>query len=89
MTASRAASTWSARRGPDTSFDPHLSLVYGTLTPELKAELVRELSAEPPIVLEMSGVHVWWTEGVVGEWRELAASRGGLNSTSGNGTIMT
>jgi 2'-5' RNA ligase len=56
----------------DTSFDPHLSLVYGTLAPELKNELARELSAEAPIAFEASRVHVWRTEGVVGEWRELA-----------------
>ena len=59
-------------REPDASFDPHLSLVYGTLPPELKADLTRELSPDAPAPFEASHLHVWRTEGAVGDWRELA-----------------
>lgn len=66
----RAARSFGRQAEP--SFDPHLSLVYGTLAPALKSELARELSTENPAPFEVSGLHVWRTEGVAGEWRELA-----------------
>ena len=55
------------------SFDPHLSLVYGALDAGAKAELERELRPEVPPSFEGRRLHVWRTEGRVGEWRELAA----------------
>ena len=59
-------------REPEASFDPHLSLVYGSLGPGAKAALKRELSAEAPPPFEARHLHVWRTDGPVGEWRELA-----------------
>lgn len=58
-------------RAPDPSFDPHLSLVYGTLAPGIKAGLAPELSPEAPERLEVRHLHVWRTEGPVGDWREI------------------
>jgi 2'-5' RNA ligase len=60
-------------REPDPSFDPHLSLVYGTLPPELKAAVQRELSDRVPEPLAVRNLHVWRTEGSVGEWREIGS----------------
>jgi 2'-5' RNA ligase len=60
-------------RESDPSFDPHLSLVYGTLPPEVKAELESALLPETPPPFEVRHLRVWRTEGPVGEWRELAA----------------
>jgi hypothetical protein len=57
---------------PETPFDPHLSLVYGRLDEAVKAGLKRELSALPP-PFEARRLHVWLTEGGVGEWSEVAA----------------
>jgi hypothetical protein len=59
-------------REPDPSFDPHLSLVYGTLDAPVKAALARELAAETT-TFEARWLHVWRTEGPVGEWRELGS----------------
>jgi 2'-5' RNA ligase len=72
--ALRAAHTRAARRfgrEPDPSFDPHLSLVYGTLDTRVKAELSRELAEGIPASFEVRRLHVWRTEGVVREWRKL------------------
>ena len=60
-------------REPDASFDPHLSLVYGSVGARPKAELKRELSREVPPPFEARRLTVWRTEGRVGEWRELAS----------------
>jgi 2'-5' RNA ligase len=60
-------------REPDPSFDPHLSLVYGTLDTQVKAELTPELSAEAQASFEARRLHVWRTEGPVGEWRALGS----------------
>jgi len=60
-------------REPDASFDPHLSLVYGSLGAGPKAELKRELSREVPPSFDVRCLHVWRTEGRVREWRELTA----------------
>jgi len=74
--ALRAAQAHAARRfgrAPDPSFDPHLSLVYGTLDARVKAELSRELAREMPAPFEARRLHVWRTEGTVGEWGSLAS----------------
>jgi hypothetical protein len=74
--APRAAQARAARRfgrEPDLSFDPHLSLVYGTLDARVKAELSRELLRQMPAPFEARRLHVWRTEGAVGEWRELGS----------------
>jgi 2'-5' RNA ligase len=74
--ALRAAQGRAARRfgrEPDPSFDPHLSLVYGTLDARVKAELSRELVQQMPPPFEARRLHVWRTEGAVGEWRALGS----------------
>ena len=58
-------------REPEASFDPHLSLVYGTLDAQMKTELVRELATETTTRFDARRLRVWRTEGPVGEWREL------------------
>jgi 2'-5' RNA ligase len=60
-------------RESDPSFDPHLSLVYGTLDPAEKAGLVAELAGGATTSFEARRLHVWRTDGPVGEWREIAA----------------
>jgi 2'-5' RNA ligase len=73
--ALRAAHACAARRfgrEPDPSFDPHLSLVYGSLTAPVKAALAREL-AETTTCFEARHVHAWRTDGPVGEWRRLGS----------------
>jgi 2'-5' RNA ligase len=59
-------------REPEEAFDPHLSLVYGDLDAGRKTDLRRELQREIPPPFEGRHLHVWRTEGPVGEWRELA-----------------
>jgi 2'-5' RNA ligase len=59
-------------RAPDPRFDPHLSLVYGDLDAGGRADLRRDLHREIPPPFEARHLHVWRTEGPVGEWRELA-----------------
>jgi 2'-5' RNA ligase len=71
-----AAHTRAARRfgrDPDPAFDPHLSLVYGSLDKSLKAELSRELARHVPPPFEVRRLRVWRTEGAAGEWRPLAS----------------
>jgi 2'-5' RNA ligase len=74
--ALREAHERSARRFgrvPDPRFDPHLSLVYGSLDKGVRAALTRELGSRTPAPFVARRLHVWRTEGVVGEWRELGA----------------
>jgi glutamate/tyrosine decarboxylase-like PLP-dependent enzyme len=59
-------------REPEEDFDPHLSLAYGTLDAGHKAALKRELHPETPPAFDASRLHVWRTDGPVGDWRELA-----------------
>jgi hypothetical protein len=60
-------------RVPDPVFDPHLSLVYGSLDAAARAELTRELVPRVPAPFVTRRLHVWRTHGTVGEWTELAA----------------
>jgi 2'-5' RNA ligase len=73
LRAAHAAASRAFLREPDPGFLPHLSLVYGTLSPDQKAVLVRELVAEAQGEFEARRLHAWRTEGAVAEWRELAA----------------
>ena len=67
-------------REPEASFDPHLSLAYGTLDAARKDDLKRELPPLTPTSIEARRLHVWRTEGLVREWRELAAVELGAGS---------
>jgi 2'-5' RNA ligase len=69
-------------REPDPSFDPHLSLVYGTVDDAAKAALKEELAVGATKPFEARRLHVWRTEGEVGGWREVAAFD--LGSASGD-----
>ena len=67
-------------REPEASFDPHLSLVYGTLDAARKDDLKREVLPLAAASFKARRLHVWRTEGPVGEWRELAAVELGAGS---------
>jgi 2'-5' RNA ligase len=60
-------------REPEPSFDPHLSLLYGSLDAPLKAALVRELAGAAATRFDAHTLHVWRTHGAVGEWRPLGS----------------
>ena len=67
---SRAAQQFG--RDADPSFDPHLSLVYGTLDSAERTRLARQLSGEMAASFEARRLHVWQTDGAVGDWQEIA-----------------
>jgi len=76
----RAAAALRFGRDPEAPFDPHLSLVYGRLDEAEKIGLKQELSVLAPSRFETRRLHVWRTEGLVGEWREVAALDLGASS---------
>jgi len=72
----RAAHAVAARafgREPDPWFLAHLSLVYGSLAPEAKRALAMEAAPVAAVSFEAARLHVWRTEGPVGDWREIEA----------------
>jgi hypothetical protein len=71
LVAAHAAASRNFGREPDPAFLPHLSLVYGTLPPETKWPLAMELESAVPRSIEATRLHVWRTEGPVGDWREV------------------
>jgi 2'-5' RNA ligase len=71
LVAAHAAAARAFGREPDPEFLPHLSLVYGTLTPETKGPLAVELGSTVPGSFAATRLHVWRTEGPVGDWREV------------------
>jgi 2'-5' RNA ligase len=68
----RAAAALRFGGDPEAPFEPHLSLVYGRLDEPSRTDLKRELSVLAPSRFEARRLHVWRTEGRVGEWREVA-----------------
>jgi 2'-5' RNA ligase len=73
LRAAHAAAARAFGREPDPSFLPHLSLVYGSLAPETKRALATEAAPVAAISFEAKHLHVWRTEGPVGDWREIGA----------------
>jgi len=72
----RAAHSAAARafgRQPDPAFLPHVSLVYGSLAPEAGRALATEAAPAAAVAFETARLHVWRTEGRVGDWREIGA----------------
>ena len=73
LRAAHAAAARAFGREPDPAFFPHLSLVYGALPVATKHEVAAEVT---PLVVETfpaRRLHVWRTDGPVGEWREVGA----------------
>lgn len=73
LRTAHAAAARAFEREPDPAFLPHLSLVYGTLAPEAKWPLVAELAAVVTVSFTAARLHVWRTDGPVGDWREIGA----------------
>jgi len=74
----RAAHSAAARafgRQPDPAFLPHESLVYGSLAPETKRVLIREVGTSAALDFEAARLHVWRTEGPLEDWCEVGAFR--------------
>jgi 2'-5' RNA ligase len=73
LRAAHAAAARAFGRQPDPVFLPHVSLVYGSLAPETKSELIRDVASSAVLACEAARLHVWRTEGPVGDWREIGA----------------
>ena len=73
LRAAHAAAARAFDREPDPAFFPHLSLVYGALPAATKRQVAAEVT---PLVVgsfPARRLHVWRTDGPVGEWREIGA----------------
>jgi 2'-5' RNA ligase len=71
LRAAHAAAARAFDREPDPAFLPHLSLVYGTLPPVARWGLAAEVAAAVTVSFAAGRLHVWRTEGPVGDWREI------------------
>ena len=71
LIAAHAIAAHAFGRPPDPSYQPHLSLVYGTLEPAHKLAIAHEAGSDVDARFEVRRLHLWRTDGVVAEWREL------------------
>jgi 2'-5' RNA ligase len=67
----RAAREFGVR--PDPDYLPHLSLVYGSLEPDVEAALARELEEPAHESFDVRRLHVWRTMGEVDAWAQIGA----------------
>ena len=65
-------------RGPEPEYFPHLSLLYGSLSPGQKRILAREIGGGVGVRFRARRLHVWSTEGPVAVWDEVGALDFGL-----------
>lgn len=56
---------------PDPEYMPHLSLMYGNLSPETKEEILADLGKEFDISFEVKSVHLFSTTGEVKNWHKV------------------
>jgi 2'-5' RNA ligase len=72
LRAAHARAAEAFGRRPDPDFLPHLSLVYGHLPAGEKARIGASVRPDLPAAFEAAFLHVWRTEGAVGEWASRA-----------------
>jgi hypothetical protein len=54
-------------------FLPHLSLLYGDVSVEVKRQLIKEIDRKGEGVFEAKTLHLYGTSGDVSTWREITA----------------
>jgi 2'-5' RNA ligase len=72
LLTTRAQARLTFRGAGEAPFEPHLSLLYGRLSPEDKEPLIAELTPRLPPRLTCTALEVVRTEGSTGDWRSLA-----------------
>ena len=72
LLTTRAQARLTFRRAGEAPFEPHLSLVYGRLSPADKEPLIAELTPRLPSRLACTALEVVRTEGPAADWRSLA-----------------
>ena len=70
LLAAHEAAARAFAREPEPGYLPHLSLLYGSLSPNHKQILAREIGTEVALRFQARRLHVWSTEGPVAEWRD-------------------
>lgn len=73
LLATHAAAARAFGREPDAPFFPHLSLVYGAVPDETKREIATDVAPLVAPSFPVARLHLWRTDGPVGDWRELGA----------------
>jgi len=58
-------------RHQDPKFTPHLSLMYGTFSPRVKDEIIKELGNEFSMRFEAGSIHLYSTNGEPKDWYRL------------------
>ncbi|HXY38539.1 MAG TPA: 2'-5' RNA ligase family protein [Vicinamibacteria bacterium] len=71
LAAAHTAAAHVFGRQPDPAYQPHLSLVYGTVDPATKLAVAHEASSEVASRFAARRLHVWRTDGPVPDWREV------------------
>jgi len=72
LLTTRAQARLTFRGAGEAPFEPHLSLVYGQLSPPEKEALIAELTPRLPSRLTCTALEVVRTEGLATDWRSLA-----------------
>ena len=52
----------------DLKFMPHLSLMYGNLTPETKEQIIETIGREFNVIFNVANIHLFSTEGEPKDW---------------------
>lgn len=56
---------------PNPEYMPHLSLMYGDLSPEIKEEILTDLGKEFDLSFEVKSIHLFSTTGEVKDWSKV------------------
>ena len=72
LLTTRAQARLTFRGAVESPFEPHLSLVYGRLSPEAGEALILDLAPRLPSRLTCTALDVVRTQGRVADWRSLA-----------------
>jgi 2'-5' RNA ligase len=66
----------------DEEYSPHLSLIYGTLTPSTRQHIVQKIGPKLEIEFQVNEIHLYYTAGQPKSWHRVARKLCGYRASS-------
>lgn len=70
------------RQQYDEEYSPHLSLIYGTLTPNIRQHIIQDIGLKLEIEFQVNEIHLYYTAGQPEFWHRVTKKLCGYRASS-------